>query len=196
MVTDRVRDCYRPSKGLVRGDIKWVVIHRCSLGHYAPAPIKDADLTAPEMSQRFKDAALGTGGLMPYHGLVLANGSTEQAVPLSRRASHAKGVNWCSLSWAVVGEHGAATSAQMQAVADVAANLIIYCRGNIGMLRGHTEIPGGSADQSKICPGPVVNMDELRDMVAMRLPPDLSEWSMSHADIGLRKAGFVLESQW
>jgi N-acetylmuramoyl-L-alanine amidase len=195
-VQDRVRDCYRPSKGLDRSTIRYVVIHHCSLEKYAPSPIKDAILNAAEMSARFKDRALGTGGLMPYHGLVTTNGMVEQAIPLSRRGSHAVGANWCGLSWCVVGGEEPASEWQIEALARVVTLLVIYCRGSEAMVVGHSEVPGGSNDPTKKCPWPSVNMGELREMVKQRLPCDLDLWPASRADMMCRRAGLVLDCKW
>lgn len=195
-VINRVAESYRPSKQVARGDLKWIVIHRCDLSTKTeanPEPIENAFLTASRMSEAFKNPGMGTGGLMPYHGLVLADGRIEQAVPLSRRGSHAKGVNWCSLSWAVIGHKEHATKLQFDAVVRVATFLVMYARGNVGMLRGHDEIPGGSADPNKVCPGPVIDMQHLREAVSMRLPPDLQDWPTSRILSAVQETGLILE---
>lgn len=195
-VKNSTAECRSAHRGMDREFIRHVVVHHCSLAKAVPGqnpdPIPDAEMTAAKMARVFRNRALGTGGLMPYHLLVLPDGTVDQGVGLNYRGSHAMGVNWCSVAVAVVGE-GQATVEQLAVLPQLVAALVTWMRGNVSMVIGHAEVPGGSADQNKKCPAPTVDMDWLRASVGPLLPDDLSQWPMSHADMRLRKAGFVID---
>jgi hypothetical protein len=56
------------------------------------------------------------------------------------------------------------TVSQWGALCDVCEDLATFIGPNAKIM-GHTEFPGASADPNKVCPGPLLDMNALRDLV-------------------------------
>ena len=165
LVIDKTRELYDGNgMAIDANDLMLVVVHRISL---AKRGVTDGDLNGHSLVAGFVDSSMGTGGRTPYHLLVMADGTCEQMLPLSVRGSHSKGYNRKSIAVAVVGEHDQCTPAQFNKLAKVCAVLLTM---NGGLrLAGHTSLHGASADAGKICPAPVVDIEELDRVVKVRL---------------------------
>lgn len=165
--------------------------------------------TAVEIARRFIDDMLirkYTGGEQPYHFLVDDVGRWWQVLPLEDVGKHARRWNHEALGVGVIGDFRkqAPTAMQRAALVENLAALCLACginpnqshsvattldSGTLGRvmvpaLCGHDEMPGGSADPNKKCPGRFLSMDDLRRDVA---------WEMQRpSQIALEKSGAVV----
>ena len=138
------------------------------------SPIKDDELTAILMAERFSDTrrvvpgekhwadrpGAWTGGETPYTVLILTDGSIEQALKFQDRGAHARRWNSVGVGVAVVGDfqRGAPTAEQWVSCVELGAALHAWGCAE----KGHTELPGASRDPTKECPGRHFDMDALR----------------------------------
>lgn len=169
-----------------------VVLHRTSLSRHTPHnphPVSDLLLDGPQLAKRFRNTGLGTGGQVPYHFLVLVDGTVQQLLPLTRVGSHAKGYNTSSIGVAVVGSD-LERRAPLHLQIDALVRLVAVLRGLNGGLRvvGHTALPGASTDPGKVCPGPHIVPDEIDRRAASYLPQG---YSAAHVAAALEQAGVV-----
>lgn len=107
-------------------------------------------------------------GSMAYSILIHPNGFVEQAVPLSRVTPHAYRQNRRAIGIALVRDEtdtAPPPAEQWQSLIEV---LIELCQMFPGVpVSGHDEIPDGSKDTKKVCPG--IDMDAVRDSVDLAL---------------------------
>ena len=170
MVIDRTATCYNgKSRELERKRLRYVIVHRISL---EAVHIEDDELDAGLLCRAFADVgelAAVTGGQPPYHFLVRTNGQAEQCLPISARGAHCKGYNAESIAVAVVGDFTKRppSSHQYQAVVRLCAALSVINRGLI--IAGHTDLPGGSSDPDKVCPGELIPISVLIKAVTTTL---------------------------
>jgi len=144
--------------------IRYLVIHHCSLSKKAPGndnPIPDDKLTGPLLAKAFKDLRLGTTGCTPYHFLITYTG-IDQLLQLSVRGAHARAWNDRSIGIAVVAdEDNKVPPLQSQRDNLIALLRVLYpINGGLEIV-GHTQLAGASADPHKVCPGPLLNPDQL-----------------------------------
>jgi hypothetical protein len=171
----------------------WVVVHRLSLATRTdanPNPIPDDKLTGAEAELRFRNKDLGTGGVMAYHAFVHQGGRVEQNLPLLVRGSHAGGYNWQSWAIAAIGntDEREMPDKQWHTMIEVCAVLSVLPR----KVSGHTELPGGSHDPGKRCPGKFINMDQVRAEVEKKLPYGSEHWDIRQRLAFVTGAGFSL----
>lgn len=122
-----------------------LVLHRTGMGARA------ADIVAA-FTGGVPEAAKATGRKMPYHYVVEADGTAVQCLPLDRAAPHAKTWNDCTLAIACVGDFRVHEPPQQQwyAAARLCRTLEMSFKAD---LWGHDELPWGSSDPEKKCPG-------------------------------------------
>jgi hypothetical protein len=111
-----------------------------------------------------------TRGQMPYTFVIAPDGTTEQALPIDEHGPHAAAWNQAALGVACLGDFrsSAPLPVQWAACADLVAALVFWL-GPECLVRGHDELPGGSADATKECPGKLWPMDGFRREVASRV---------------------------
>lgn len=143
----------------------------------------------PDICRRFIDdpeIAKYTGGQVPYTFMVDRDGTIWQPLSLSDIAPHARRWNHTAVGIACVGDfrHEPPTKAQRFSLEEFCAELVQMLGLNTSAVKGHDELPGGSADPSKRCPGKYLNMDALGLSVA--------EMIKTTAGLRLMSAGVVL----
>jgi len=121
-----------------------IVLHR----------IKGCGNNAEEIARWFYDHPDEgkTGRRMPYHFVVLPDGTVEQAVKLRFEAPGALRLNKNGIQLAVLGDFRkeTPTSEQLNAVQELCSLIV---RWNNASITGHTDTPGASSNQNKLCPG-------------------------------------------
>lgn len=181
VIVDKTQDCVTGKEQPLAYDrLTYIVIHRISLARRAKGnldPIPDSLLDAPALAQRFRDRDLGTGGKPPYHFLVRQGGTIEQLLPLSLRGAHAVGYNNMSVGVAVVGDfrHQEPQVAQLTSLEALCAAMVPVKRNGL-LIVGHTQVPGSSHDETKICPGAYLNIPALVLKVRNRLQEQQPGW--------------------
>lgn len=185
-----------PSKDPYRlrqlGALRYQAIHRISFseddgaGGYWPGvhPISDAELSGEGLIERFHDArrvppedrrdpewrdrpgAL-TGGKEPYALLLRQDGSVDQLAPFTAQTPHGRSYNPIAVGIAVAGDFRRHSMSAAQQ--DTLIKLCALLRATGLMIIGHDEIPDGSADARKQCPGRYLDVEDLR--IAVRLHP-------------------------
>jgi hypothetical protein len=208
IITDRTRACkavfdaIHPGRGyrvLPYGNVRKNVIHVTSLklkGSDNPDPIPDERLTGPELTRifatqwKFPPDGLGTGGRCPYHGIVLADGTAEQCLPLTVRGTHARSPwNDESWAWAVVCEGHLPTDAQYQKLVEIVAATSI-ANGGLSIF-GHSDLPG-AANPSKTCPYPWVDPAWVASDAAKLVPEGWESWQQDTVRGYIQAAGFAM----
>ncbi len=139
--------------------------------------------TGEEIAEAFRNtskwaAGSYTGGEIPYHFIVRTDGTIDQCLTLGDHAPHARRWNASGLAVALIGDFRsiAPTPEQWDALTRFCGLWVLY-----GLkLYGHDELPGGSKDPSKACPGVMLNMDTLRieaEATAAEYAKTAVEWS-------------------
>jgi len=130
-------------------------------------PIPDEQLDGMLLAARFRDdrprrPGAYTGGQLPYHLVIRTDGVVDQLVELGDTAMHATRWNSAAVGIAVVGDfrRHSPTPAQWETAAALCAILTAW---GIERHEGHSDLDGGSADPSKVCPGPHFDLDRLWD---------------------------------
>lgn len=108
-----------------------------------------------------------TGGKVPYHKLYKPkHGVMLDVLPLMLNGVHARIYNDESVGVAVLGYWKKDTFTKYDDLAhylmSIAVTVMEYT-GDFPTLHGHTELPGGSSDKNKVCPGRGIDMERLRD---------------------------------
>lgn len=170
-------------------------------------PVPCAFLTGETVIQRFADKrrvkplekdwrdrpGRYTSGKTPYTFLGKWNGGADQLLPLSEYGPHAMRWSWSGVAYAVAGdfryEKDEPTKEQW---ADLVETAAIFCawfqQPPTECLFGHTELPGGSTNPDKECPGPNLDMHRLRwEVEGHPLAPETKE----RAELRLRAMGVV-----
>lgn len=166
MVVNKIRECGSTNRKRVVKPWR-LAIHRIgpieSVGG-VEYPVSGAE----SLAAFFRDnpQVLGTPA-MPYTFVLRIDGVIEQAVPLDIVTPHAWKRNQDSVGLAVVGDFRfhAPTLEQAHALIEFGSS---WLRENPqeNCLVGHDELPQGSKDPNKRCPGRYMNMDAVR--VAVR----------------------------
>lgn len=152
-IVNRIPDCDDGEhKSINLKDRRLLVFHRCGLGE-----------TAEDIAASFQTID-ATGGQMPYSFVIKRDGTIEQALPVGDYGPHARKWNTFGIGVAVVGDFRSETPTIMQW--DAAIRLCVSFAGwATDGIKGHDELPGGSSDGTKRCPGPMFDMELLRDSV-------------------------------
>lgn len=169
-------DC--PKRNLSK--ITHILVHRC----------EDGD-NAEQIAKFFRDNPKWTGGAMGYHIVITPSGEIEQAVAFDRRAPGARAANGVGIQVALarLTLTSKATEAQEVALVDVCIDLCEYIGFKRAVICGHTDYPGASADPTKVCPGPGIDLNMIREHTmawACSMPTDESR---EH----LEEVGYVFE---
>lgn len=171
MIRDRTREC---GDGRVtinpRDQLRYLVIHRISL---TALGIDDRDLDVVTMCKAFQDPRkVGgyTGNQNPYALLVRnPEGFIEQATPLLERGAHAAAWNPQTIGIAIAGDFRNKRPDPRQWHRAVLLAAAISQAFSVGVV-GHDELPGGSRDRDKRCPGRywpmILFRSEIKDLIA------------------------------
>jgi hypothetical protein len=148
----------------------------------------DCHLDAIAIAFRFGNPASPTAGALPYHLLILKDGSVEQMLPLYTRGAHAIKANPFTIGLAVANAEGdPLTDAQKVALPFVFAALIPL---NQLSCIAHDQVPGGSTDAKKICPG--FSWREYEYAGRAMLPDGWRAWDQAARESWVIAKGFVL----
>ena len=130
----------------------------------------EGEVTGPMVAEMFRDRRPGkagsyTGGKMPYAFVIRRNGAVDQCLRVSLIAPHAR-TKWSavSLSVALVGDHRHSEPSAAQLGRSVPFAALWLAAGLDS--RGHDELPGGSSDPDKECPGKLLSMAMVREEAA------------------------------
>jgi hypothetical protein len=128
-----------------RATTQRIIIHRTGLGTRA------ADIVAG-FTGGVPEAAKATGGKMPYHFVVEPDGKAVQCLPVGVMAPHAWKWNDRTVAVACSGDfrRHEPPQAQWYAAARLCRSLEMMYRADTW---GHDELPDGSKDPEKQCPG-------------------------------------------
>ncbi len=147
-------------------EITGVIVHRIEVSQ------EDASYgdTPAEVARFFREHPIGvraTGGDMPYPILIDREGNVTQTVPLRFVTPHAKAHNPRTVGVGVIGDFRKAPPPPRQRAAAIAvcAALLERFGLNVETISGHDELQGGSNDPDKICPGPGLAPDDVRNEV-------------------------------
>jgi len=163
-VENCIADCLLPENEYRTKQFSGQAIHRFTLTEYAHKRIDDAREAA-----KFLQMYPGLGGVMAYELCIRRDGVIQQALPLDRWGWHAKGWSRTHLGIAVFGDfrHEDPTDEQWHSLVWLLARLA----ETIGRINfaGHSDLPNSSNDSTKVCPGPGLDMNLLRDHVIIEL---------------------------
>jgi hypothetical protein len=167
MIRDRTAECRDRKLHLLSPEqIRYIAIHRI---HLRVLGIEDDDLDGPTMCRAFQtvpELIEATGGQNPYAFLGRAReGVIDQCTPILEMGAHAAVWNDDAVGIAVVGDwrDEGPTSGQWHNTKLLAGALSQALSARIV---GHDELPGGSKDPDKACPGRRWPMDAFRADVA------------------------------
>ena len=195
-VMNRIAECGNSGALMPIGNVRAVVIHRtdlCTLTPDNPHPIPDAELDGPKLAAVFRaQPGLGTGCRVPYHCLIRTDATIEQLLPLGIAGAHCIGWNHRSLAVAVVGDFTRIQPSlpQWDALCDVVATWAVL-NGGLDIV-GHTDVPGGSADPGKRCPGKFLGATAVEMEAFRRIPTGWMEWNAEGAAAYLAERGWTL----
>lgn len=150
--------------------IDTVVIHRIgtSIG-----------TTALDICGSFHDGEVGsyTGYKLPYH-IIVEPGQAVQALPLSVKGYHAAVWNPRSIGIAFIGDFRTEKLPITQFREGVRATAAVLSALGLGVqaLAKHDELPGGSSDPDKKCPGDLFPWDKFVNAVADLLAGENIAW--------------------
>mgnify|MGYP003112647175 CR=1 FL=1 len=142
--------------------------------------------TAEEIAVAFRDtskyaAGSYTNAQQPYTWIIRKDGTIEQALAMTDTGPHAKRWNTRSVSVALIGDFTKhkPTDAQWDSLVNLSVAML-----RMGFtIHGHTELPGSSGDLNKRCPGPHLNMEQLRKEARSKI----NEAALQHLlDMGIK----------
>ena len=173
------------SKGLKPGrprplhKIDHLIVHRFGPGIHDRI-VRDAEAVGAEFRRMGKyDAGPATGGRMGYNLVYNPHtpGVAFQGLRLGEAGAHTatpkgavRGYNTRSIGLAILRDmrHDALDEEQFEDVVALCGDIHYYFAkvcGSVLVISGHDEIPGGSKDPNKACPGKLLVMDKLRQGV-------------------------------
>jgi hypothetical protein len=200
-------------------DFRRFIVHRIDFsaddggGGYWPGvtPIPRATLNGPLVAQRFMDErrvasndrrgdgadwrdrpGAYTGGEIPYTFLGLMSGKVDQMLAVTEYGPHARRWSWGGVSYAVSGDftHDEPTGEQWQSAVEIGSLFVAWLgKHPVECVFGHTELPGGSSDAQKQCPGHNWDMDKFRWTIEGN---PLAQMSRDDAIKALLERGVVL----
>ncbi len=184
-INDKIEQCLTISRRVDKSERTGVAVHRITTEHlHDPRWPPDAE----GIARFFREHAdvRNVIGRMPYNVIVLPDGSIEQALPLLESGPHARAWNRKMIAVAVSGDFsgnpvpgispGPPTVAAYQSLTALCGILIWWLNATPDEnLKGHDELPEGSSDPDKECPGEYLSMDDLR--------ADVEEWIDSNLDV-------------
>lgn len=134
--------------------IKGIALHRIDVGSDAKE-IRDFFVDG--------DGGLYTGNQMPYTFVIGEFGIIEQVLDLHEVGPHALRWSVPMVSIAFIGDFrkNSPSKAQFEAGIELCTDLCLYLGKRD--IRGHDELPGGSKDPSKQCPGKFFEVRHMRE---------------------------------
>lgn len=129
-------------------------------------------VSAVDLTECHATLDLRTGHKSPYGTLVRSSGLAEQMVPLGLKTPHAWRMSARSYGLVFVWPFrmGPPPDECLLGLAKVSAYLCRWYGLGPNKVVGHTETPGATMYQGKVCPDPAFSMGWLREMVAERIP--------------------------
>lgn len=130
-----------------------------------------------------------TGGEVPYTFFINDEGTVWQALPVSEIGRHARRWNVPHIGIAVIGDFRkeVPTGVQLAKLEQLCFELCVALQISWEDVKGHDELPDGSADPTKRCPGKNLSMDHLRSKLRGMLGRDKAA-----LEARLRGAGFIV----
>lgn len=146
--------------------------------------------TAIDICKRFTtdpEVMKYTGGEVPYTFFVGEAGEVWQALPLADIGRHARRWNVPAIGIAVIGDFrkDVPPAVQLTKLEALCFELIKALGITPDDVKGHDELPDGSADPTKRCPGKNLSMDHLRSKLKTMA-------SVDQRGSRLRAAGFIV----
>lgn len=147
--------------------IKIFAVHRVGrLLNSSGDVVNDIGRTAEEICDAFlNDPAVSkyTGAEIAYTFIIEGDGVIKQCLPIDDVGQHARRWNTSALGIALVGDfrHEHPNEPQFNALCDLLVDLCsAWALDPRDAVRGHTELPGATADAAKRCPGDKIAYDE------------------------------------
>lgn len=174
-IIDSTLECSRLGNQprLRNAEIDTIVVHR-----FGPEiPEWPKLLSAADIARAFGEHPdlHRTIGRMPYHFVVWDHGITEQAVAVRYQTPHAKAWNHRSVGVALFGDFRE-TKINAAQFASAAVLCRALCSVYTAQLKGHDELPGGSSDADKVCPGAGAMLADLKSECSFS-PPNVPVWA-------------------
>jgi hypothetical protein len=171
--TELGKDCKNRQLGL----ISRVIVHRNSVGE-----------NVDEIYKFFKENPNYTGGKIPYHFFVYKDGTIVQTIPLSKIGFAALAANAGGIQVCGVGDFRtlAPSVKQYESILWIVTQLCKWIGRPVAF--GHDEIPEAMGDEKKVCPGHLINMNEVRKFVSEHL----TKWPVQERDARIYKLGVIL----
>jgi hypothetical protein len=176
-VIAQVNDGKRSLRDLLK--LSLIVVHRCGKDLKFGIDLGD---TAPEIcahytgkDDKYPEVAKATGHEIAYTFMVggdlgdpAFDGVIWQCLSLDDVGRHAKKWNTPAIGVSVIADPRVrpCSSKQMQSLIDLLTILSMVIKGEpSSCIKGHMELPGSSSDPNKLCPGPLLPMDVMREDV-------------------------------
>lgn len=125
---------------------------------------------AVTICRRFIDdpaVAKYTGAEVPYTFIIGIKGRLWQCLPVSEIGAHARRWNAQAIGVACIGDFRKHEMPPIQFDKLIRLSAALqYAWPNVLQVKGHDELPGGSSDPNKRCPGDKLDMDHVRRLVA------------------------------
>lgn len=154
IVLNRIEDCYDgKTREIDHSGLRLACVHRIDVGE-----------TAAEIAESFRtDLASYTGGEMPYALILRRDGVWEQALRLYDYAPHARKWSSKAIGLGLVGDfrNHQAPDAQLIGLWNM-LQIMRDMLGGVDKIVAHDELPGGSRDPNKACPGWNLQVSDLR----------------------------------
>lgn len=168
-------------------EITHIIVHRIG---------KKLGPSVPDIVKSFADtsefaAGSYTGGKMPYTFILDEEGGVWQTLEVGDVGWHAKRWSKPGVGIACVGDFRKyePTFQQSYSLSQL-CTLLGYWLSDFQLV-GHTELPEASSDPEKKCPGHLLDMDELRSKVAVRIE-DMQDLNDHGREMVLRNYGIML----
>ncbi len=137
--------------------VKYLIVHRIGVGE-----------NGLEVAKWFEShSEAGTGRRMPYHYIVSRSGCTQQCLPLSDRGAHAVRYNSASVGVACIGDFRKQNPTPEQNKSLIRLLTELKRRFPTTTIARHDELPGASTDPFKVCPGPLLKLDHIKQQVGI-----------------------------
>lgn len=153
-------------------DIDCIVVHRVGVDHQTGVSLGgDAESICAHFTGvdgTYPEVAEATGGKIPYTLMVGAEGQVWQTLRLADVGPHALSWSRHSVGVACIGDFRTEppTLQQRESCVEL-VSLLAQALGIDGhLIRGHSELAGGSSDPGKQCPGHRLSMAHIRWSVA------------------------------
>ena len=142
-------------------DIKYLIVHHTSQSYDFPEFIRFRHKIIRGWDDIGYHYVIGNGRLFTKDGKIY------QGHPENMEGAHSLGYNLNSLGICMVGDFDRdhPTEQQLHSLVDLLYEKSVQYEISLGNILGHNEIP----NVTKSCPGKNVNMNEIRELVSLRL---------------------------